>query len=86
MAGGDEIATKKRSGGATITRALQLKNSYEFIVPGRSPYRLESMKTVMWPQYTMRSEGWGCVMGDCILDGKRYEKDQSPTIVKRGVK
>jgi len=67
----------------TINRTMILKHAYDFIVPGQRPYRLANMKMIMWPQYTMRSEGWGCVMGDYTIDGKRFEKNQSPEFVKR---
>ena len=68
---------------ATIDRNMSLKHAYEFIVPGQRPFRLSNMTMIMWPQYTMRSEGWGCVMGDYTIDGKRFEKSQSPEFVKR---
>jgi hypothetical protein len=72
-----------RSRSATIDRTINISHSYEFIVPGQRPFRLADMKMIMWAQYTMNSEGWGCVMGDYTIDGKRFEHDASPTFDKR---
>lgn len=68
---------------ATIQRALSIKHVYEFRIPGQRPRRLADMKMVLWPQYTMYSEGWGCVMGEYTLDGVPFKKDTMPTFVKK---
>lgn len=68
---------------AKIDRTMILRHSYEFIIPGQRPYKLADMKMIMWAQYTMKSEGWGCVMGDYTIDGKRFEHDVTPEFVKK---
>lgn len=68
---------------ATINRTMNLKHAYEFIIPGQRPYNLSNMTMIMWAQYTMNSEGWGCVMGDYAIDGKRFEHDLTPEFVKK---
>ncbi len=68
---------------AHIERPLCLKQGYQFVVRGQKPYELANMKIVMWAQYTMSSEGWGCVMGDYSIDGKHFEHDANQTFEKR---
>jgi len=68
---------------AHIERPLRLKHRYLFDIPGQKPYELANMKMIMWAQYTMSSEGWGCVMGDFTIDGKHFEHDANPTFEKR---
>lgn len=72
---------KERS--ATIERTMNIKNKYHFLLPGQKPYELANMKMIMWAQYTMTSEGWGCVMGDYTIDGVRFEHNANPTFIKR---
>ena len=68
---------------ASIKRAMNIKYKYHFLIPGQKPYELANMKMVMWAQYTMASEGWGCVMGDYTIDGVRFEHKANPTFIKR---
>jgi len=77
----DEKERKERS--ATINRTMNIKYKYHFIIPGQKPYELANMKMIMWAQFTMNSEGWGCVMGNFTIDGVKYEHDANPTFVKR---
>ncbi len=77
----DEVGGAYRS--AHIERPLCLKHRYQFVIPGQKPYELSDMKMIMWAQYTMSAEGWGCVMGDYIIDGKHFEHDANPTFQKR---
>ena len=62
---------KRRS--ATILRTMKTKYKYQFIVPGQQPYELSNMKMIMWAEWTMTSENYGCVMGSFTLDGKKFE-------------
>lgn len=68
---------------ATIERTMNINYKYHFIMPGQKPYELANMKMIMWVQYTMTSEGWGCIMGDYTIDGVRFEQNASPTFIKR---
>jgi len=76
-----EKERKERS--ATISREMNIKYNYQFIIPGQEPYVLANMKMIMWAQYTMNSEGWGCVMGNYTIDGIKFEHDANPTFTKR---
>lgn len=67
----------------TIDRPMNVKYRYHFIVPGQRPYELVDMKMVMWAQYTMTSEGWGCEMADYTIDGEKFEDRPNPTFLKR---
>jgi len=68
---------------ATIDRTMNVHHNYIFSIPSQEPYVLANMKMVMWAQYTMFSEGWGCLMGDYTLDGVRFEQHPIPTFIKR---
>lgn len=76
-----DLERKERS--ATIDHLLNIKYKYHFILSDEKPYVLENMKMVMWPQYTQKSEGWGCRMGDYTIDGVRFEHNANPTFIKR---
>ncbi len=71
---------------ASIHQTMNVKHTYCFIVPGQDPFVLADMGMVMWAQYTMTGEGWGCVMGDYTLDSVRHEHNANPTLVKRNWK
>jgi len=71
---------------AHIDRTLHLTNEYVFFIPGYKLYRLSDMKMIVWAQWTMMSEGYGCVMGSFVFDGKQFEHDTSPHLKKRGFK
>ncbi len=74
---------KRKERSATIERTMNIKYKYLFMLPGQKPYELANMKMIMWPQYTMTSEGWGCEMGDYTIDGVRFEDNANPTFIKR---
>lgn len=77
----NEKERKERS--ATIKKTMYIKHKYHFIIPGQKPYELANMKMIMWPEYTMTSEDWGCVMGDFTIDGVRFKHTSNPTFIKR---
>lgn len=72
---------KRRTG--STDREMNVDYSYHFLIPGQAPYVLSDMKMIVWSQYTMFSEGYGCVMGDYTIDGVRFEHDGNPEFVKR---
>jgi hypothetical protein len=41
------------------------------------------MKMITWSQWTMSSEGYGCVMGDFSIDGIKHKHEGNPVFVKR---
>ncbi len=71
---------------ARINRSLYIKDTFKIIVKGYPPFMLSDMKMIMWEQFTMFSEGYGCVMGDYKIDGVRFEHNASPDFKKRGFK
>jgi len=73
----------RKSYTASIDRVINVGSAYEFDVRSQQPYRLEQMRMVIWPQFSMTSEGWGCVMGDYVLDGRHFVNSANPSIVKR---
>lgn len=75
-----DVENKNRT--ATISRTMNINYNYHFIIPGQQPYKLENMKMIMWAQFTMLSEGWGCEMGDYTLDGIRFEHSANPVLRK----
>lgn len=77
----DDSVRKERY--TAIERAMNIKFKYQFVIPGEKPYELANMKMIMWAQYTMNSEGWGCVMGQYTIDGEKFEHNANPTFVKR---
>jgi hypothetical protein len=68
---------------ASIDRLLDVRDEYRFLIPGEAPYVLSGMKMVVWPQWSMTSEGYGCVMGAYTLDGVRFEHDANPDLSAR---
>jgi len=83
-AGGDFDREHKRRTGST-DREMRVDYTYHFLIPGQAPYILSDMKMIVWSQYTMFSEGYGCVMGNCTIDGVRFEQDGNPEFVKRNI-
>jgi hypothetical protein len=71
---------------ASINKPLYIKDSFQFVVQGHDPFILSDMKMIMWAQFTMVAEGWGCVMGDYKIDGVRFEHDTAPDFRKKGFK
>lgn len=65
-----------------IDRMIHLKNSYQFIIKGQVLHTLSDMQMIMWAQWTMASEGYGCVMGNYSIDGVIYKHNDCPNFVK----
>ena len=68
---------------AMIEKTVRIENKYLFIVRGQQPYVLDNMKMIMWAQYTMSSEGWGCQMGNYTIDSTRFKDNATPEFIKR---
>ena len=67
---------------ATIAHPMCTRNRYHFVVPNMLLYVLADMKMIMWAQYTMGGEDWGCVMGDYTINGVRFKDNANPTFVR----
>ncbi len=67
---------------SNIHRVMNIHYKYKFMIPGQKPIELANMKMVMWPQFTQRSEGYGCIMGDYTIDGVRFENG-NPIFIKQ---
>jgi len=76
----DQKRDKERSG--DISHTMNIHHRYEFIIPGNKPFELSNMKMVMWAQYTMNSEGWGCVMAEYTLNGVEFHDSPNPRLEK----
>jgi hypothetical protein len=44
------------------------------------------MKMIMWPQFTMYDENYGCEMGDYKINGVKFEHNTNPDFIKKGFK
>ena len=75
----------KRYWGQTDTE-FNVNHSYEFILGSDKPYILDNMEMIMWAQYTMGGEGWGCEMGNFTIDNEKFEHRGNICITKRGFK
>ena len=64
-------------------RKLYLRDTFQFIVKGLDTFNLTDMKMIMWSQYTMYAENYGCVMGDYKIDGVRFEHSTNPNFIKK---
>jgi hypothetical protein len=62
-----------------IFREFTLSDEYHFTVPGARTFVLTNMKMGLWPQFTMLSEGYGCVVRAYTVDGKNYPDCDSCT-------
>jgi hypothetical protein len=71
---------------ANIEQNFNVNNSYEFYLGKDKPYVLDNMEMIMWAQYTMKGEGWGCEMGNFTIDNKRFEHIGNIDFTKRGFK
>ncbi|MDR0560713.1 MAG: hypothetical protein LBG92_11140, partial [Prevotellaceae bacterium] len=69
-----------------IDKPLYIRDTFQIAVSGCEPYILSDMKMVMHPQFTMLSEGWGCVMRDYKINGVHFEDNGGPDFVKEGFK
>ncbi|XZF14445.1 hypothetical protein ACTHGU_21895 [Chitinophagaceae bacterium MMS25-I14] len=67
----------------SVDQAIYVKDTYQFVIPGQKPFLLSGMKMVMWPQWTMMSEGYGCRMKGYSVNGEKYE-DGGPDFIKKG--
>ena len=68
---------------AQFDKSIQITDTYHVIVPNVQTFVLSDMEMVMWAQYTMMSEGWGCIMGNYTIDTVRFEHDSHPTFVRK---
>ena len=71
---------------ANIVREINVNNSYEFYLGKDKPYILDNMEMIMWAQYTMMSEGWGCEMGNFTIDNEKFEHVGNINFTKREFK
>jgi hypothetical protein len=71
---------------ASIDKPLYIKDTFQFEIHGQAPYILSDMKMIMWAQFTMFSEGYGCIMGDYKINGVRFEHSANPDFIKKGFK
>ncbi|MTH15596.1 hypothetical protein [Flavobacterium sp. LC2016-01] len=69
-----------------IEKNLNVNHSYEFYLGKDKPYILNNMEMIMWAQYTMKGEGWGCEMGNFTIDNQKFEHVGNINFTKRGFK
>ena len=67
---------------ATIKRTLNKHFQYKFILPRQQQFMLTNMKMTVWPQWTIKSEGYGCVMGSYAINGEKFESSANPMLIK----
>ena len=67
-----------------IDKTIILDDVYHFVVPEEQTFILSDMKMVMWRQFTMFSEGYGCQMAEYKIDGKLFEHNSSVDFIKPG--
>lgn len=65
---------------------FNVNHSYEFYLESDTPYVLDNMEMIMWAQYTMAGEGWGCEMGNFTIDNEKFEHQGNIYFKKRGFK
>ena len=65
---------------------FNVNHTYEFFLESDTPYILDNMEMIMWSQYTMAGEGWGCEMGNFTIDNKKFEHEGGISFRKRGFK
>lgn len=65
---------------------FNINNIYEFYLDSDTPYVLDNMEMIMWEQYTMQGEGWGCLMGDFTIDNQKFDHQGNIYFKKRGFK
>lgn len=75
---------KRKQHWVNIDKPITITDTYHIVVPNVQTFILKDMEMVMWAQYTMFSEGWGCVMGSYTIDSVRFEHDSNPTFIKEG--
>ena len=71
---------------AYTDRPLYIKDTFQVIIQGHDPFVLSDMKMIMWEQFSMSSESYGCVMGDYKINGIRFEHNANPDFIKKGFK
>lgn len=74
--------SSKRFWGSTSAQ-FNINHSYEFYIDSGIPYVLDNMAMIVWAQYTMTGEGWGCLMGDYTIDNKLKEDQANINFYKR---
>jgi hypothetical protein len=79
----DSFDSSRTRYSARIDRPINVKDTYQFLIPGYNPFILSDMKMIMWDESTY-SEYYGCVMGDYQIDGVRFEDDANPDFIKKG--
>lgn len=67
---------------ASINKTLFINDSYRVELPSQK-FILSDIKMVMWPQFTMFSEDYGCEMGSYRIDGKKFEHSANPNFIKK---
>ena len=65
---------------------FNVNHTYEFYLGSNKPYVLDNMEVIMWVQYTMAGEGWGCKMGNFTIDNEKFEHEGNIYFTKRGFK
>ena len=68
---------------ADINKEFNVSNTYEFYIGKDKPYILDNMEMIMWAQYTMGGEGWGCEMGNFTIDDEKFEHTGNIVFKKR---
>jgi len=53
---------------------VDLRQTYRISIPGQKAHFISQMKMQMHPQFTKFSEGYGCTLGDCLLDSVKTER------------
>jgi len=69
---------------AYIEKTVHLRDIYHIIVPNQQTFILSNMRMVMWPQFTMFSEGYGCRLGEYRIDSEKFEYNSNPHFIKKG--
>jgi len=72
-------------GSATIRQEIYLADSYHFTLSSEQSFVLGEIKMIVWPQYTMFSEGYGCRLGEFSIDGVKSDSGHI-NFVKKGYK
>lgn len=71
---------------AYIDRTLLLSDSYKFLLNNGDSFLLSDMKMIVWSQFSMDAEGYGCVMGDYKINGATFKGQPNVDFIKSGFK
>lgn len=63
---------------------MNINHTYEFHIGQGRPYILDSMEMIVWPQFSMFSEGYGCIMGNFKIDSVKFVGMGNINFIKRG--